>query len=421
MGALASDGALSFEELVAGDSAAARLGRDGVSCSLCHQILPDNLGEPGSLSGGFLVGFGREIFGPHANPDTQPMRFFLNYTPVESDHILSSELCATCHTVIVEPLDAAGQPRGFELTEQATYFEWQNSSYADAQSELATGCAACHLPTTDEDGAPIVAEIATTGAVLPRDPFGRHLFVGGGAYLSRLLDANRDWAGITLDPSELAATAAASEIHLRGAAEISIASASRTGGVATVVVGVDNLTGHKLPTGYPTRRMWLHLVARDGSGQVVFESGAALPGDEREVRAHLDRIDDPSQVNVWEAVLVDGDGAPTHRPLGAVRYAKDSRILPIGFSSFHAEIDRMRPIGTESDTSFVAGSDQVTYEIPAAGPLEIQVELLYQSLPAAVAEAHEAWPTPAGVRFAEMVAADPPAPIVMTGATGSVP
>ena len=37
----------------------------------------------------------------------------------------------------------------------------------------------------------------------------------------------------------------------------------------------ENLAGHKLITGYPEgRRMWLHVVARDGDDATVFESGA---------------------------------------------------------------------------------------------------------------------------------------------------
>ena len=40
---------------------------------------------------------------------------------------------------------------------------------------------------------------------------------------------------------------------------------------------VENLGGHKLPTAYPSRRSWLHLIVRDSDGRVMFESGALPP------------------------------------------------------------------------------------------------------------------------------------------------
>ncbi len=40
---------------------------------------------------------------------------------------------------------------------------------------------------------------------------------------------------------------------------------------------VENLTGHKLPTAYPSRRVWLHVAIHDRNGLTVFESGALNP------------------------------------------------------------------------------------------------------------------------------------------------
>ena len=37
---------------------------------------------------------------------------------------------------------------------------------------------------------------------------------------------------------------------------------------------MENLTGHKFPTGHPYRRAWLHVRVIDREGTTLFESGA---------------------------------------------------------------------------------------------------------------------------------------------------
>ena len=56
-----------------------------------------------------------------------------------------------------------------------------------------------------------------------------------------------------------------------------IARAEGDSGQLAIDVMVRNLTGHKLPTAYPSRRAWLHVTIRDRDGQVIFESGAIEP------------------------------------------------------------------------------------------------------------------------------------------------
>ena len=41
----------------------------------------------------------------------------------------------------------------------------------------------------------------------------------------------------------------------------------------TVDVLVESQVGHKLPSGFPSRRVWLHLIVQDANGGVVFELG----------------------------------------------------------------------------------------------------------------------------------------------------
>jgi len=60
--------------------------------------------------GVFVLGEQRQIFGPHMNPNEQPMRMFVNYVPTAALHVQKSSFCATCHTVITRALDANGKP-----------------------------------------------------------------------------------------------------------------------------------------------------------------------------------------------------------------------------------------------------------------------------------------------------------------------
>ena len=39
-------------------------------------------------------------------------------------------------------------------------------------------------------------------------------------------------------------------------------------------IAISSSVGHKLPTGFPSRRVWLHVTVYDTGGSVVFESGA---------------------------------------------------------------------------------------------------------------------------------------------------
>jgi len=404
---LAIDGKhLTFDELTHGNSPAAVLGRGGVTCSLCHQIDPGNLDDERSFSGQFTVGYERMIFGPYRDPTTMPMELIVSYRPTHGAHIDSAELCATCHTVIVPG------PYG-DVVEQATYLEWRSSRYAADQP-----CQTCHVPTTDDAGRAITTVVAGFPEGLRlRAPVGRHTFVGGNAYMLNVMADAVDWLGAGVSAGELRASAQRSVEHLGGAAKVAVTRASPE----TFTVQVQNLTGHKLPTGYPSRRMWLHVTVAlggatifesghvDDLGQIVDATGTPLPR-----QPHRDEIAAADEVQIWEARLVDGDGEPTHRALDARRYGKDDRILPEGFAPAPIDVARLEPVAVVADPTFLPGSDTVTYRVPGlASGATVIVELLYQTLAPETVDAIAATTTPASVKFVELVRARPPAPVVM--------
>jgi hypothetical protein len=78
-------------------------------------------------------------------------------------------------------------------------------------------------------------------------------------------------------------------------------------------VRVENQAGHKLPTGFPARRAWLHFQVTDASGAIVFESGAVdtqgrIAGNDADqapsqFEPHYLTIVQSDQVQIYEAVL----------------------------------------------------------------------------------------------------------------------
>ena len=180
---------------------------------------------------------------------------------------------------------------------------------------------------------------------------GRHTFLGGNFFMLRMLNRYRSELGVEALPQELEAAASATIAQLQQRHRIARRShAPKATPVSSRSTStVRNLTGHKLPTGYPSRRAWLHVTVRDRDGQVVFESGAIEPsglirGNDNDADAarfepHYTEIRSDDQVQIYESVMRDVNGNVTTGLLRGTGYVKDNRLLPRGFDKATAVPD----------------------------------------------------------------------------------
>jgi len=198
---------------------------------------------------------------------------------------------------------------------------------------------------------------------------------------------------VVAEPQDLEATAAATIRQLQqDTATLSIADPARREGRLVFDVVVANLTGHKFPTGYPSRRAWLHVVVTDSHGTRVFESGAVrgdgsiegndADADPQTFEPHYDTITRGDQVQIYEPVLGDRHAVPTTGLLTATQYLKDNRLLPRGFDKSTADAWIAVWGDARSDKNFTAAGDRVHYDVqtPDGGAITVEAELRYQSI-----------------------------------------
>jgi hypothetical protein len=384
------------------------LAADGVSCALCHQITDEGQGTEASLVGNFVIGSAsagdaRPIYGPFEIDESRIrlMSSATGFTQTEASHIQQSEFCATCHTLITHALGPDGEVVG-ELPEQVPYQEWLHSDYAESQS-----CQDCHMPVVRE-ATPITSVLGEG-----REGLSRHTFRGANFFMLRILQRYRSELGVEATPAELelAVTETRRELETN-AARLALGPVSREGDRLEAEVSVESLAGHKLPTAYPSRRVWVEFTVRDGSGRTVFSSGAILPtgaidGNDNDLdaslfEAHYREITAADQVQIYESILVDAEGAVTTGLLRGVRYAKDNRILPAGFDKASAPSDVAVHGDASDDADFTGGSDSIRYSVPigaAAPPLTVEATLWYQPIGFRWAENLRPYDAPEPQRF----------------------
>ena len=359
---------------------------DGVSCTLCHQI-PDtpSLGTPNAFSGHFEINETKTIYGPYTNLVAQPMISFTGYTPVYSEHIKDSDLCANCHELKTPFVNEFGtimsQSFEEEFPEQTPYSEWLNSDYADQQS-----CQDCHMSRTDG----VIMSNRPGSLSTRRDNFAIHDFIGANKMMLDIFDKNREQ--LAVPSNNFAETISKTETMLASAANIEQLQSSLSGGVLTFDLKINSETGHKLPSAYPSRRVILHVSVIDSSGAVVFESGrpndnGSIDGldsdnDRSSYEPHYNLITNSDQVQVYEAIMANTNDEVTYTLLRSAKYLKDNRILPTGFDKVTAPNDVAVKGLALIDGDFIGGSDQITYQISnlSNSSYTIEAELVYQTI-----------------------------------------
>ena len=121
------------------------------------------------------------------------------------------------------------------------------------------------------DGA---VQLSTTGGD-PRAPFAKHFFVGGNVYMLNVLRTFGAERQVTASSAHFESTMERVTEQLQSrTATVSIEGVEWSNAQLKAIVSVQSLIGHKFPTGFPARRVWLYLTVQDTDGEIVFDTGS---------------------------------------------------------------------------------------------------------------------------------------------------
>ena len=404
------------------------LARDGVSCAVCHRISKEELGTPASFTGKFKIDPANVINGPYDQLITLPMKNATGITARYGEHIKTSALCGSCHTVILPVFDGNGRPvldqngKPKEFHEQMTYPEWQNSVYQNEREPndpaAIRTCQDCHMPKKFL-GQQLVFRAANIEdinypytdyrapdkdiTVRVRDQFSRHTLLGINQFGLMMFEQFPELLGIrTADymygeavPGLLTAQSSGYELARKETANVDVTSLNRTARYLEAAVKIENLAGHGFPSGVGFRRAFLTFEVLDAAGKVIWASGrtngvgAIVKGVSEEVlpteffydpatrkqvwQPHYEVINDESQVQIYEEVIADPQGKITTSFVGLDHVLKNNRLLPKGWRSDGPYAEFTAPHGdAEHDPEYInqsgaTGADRIIYRIPLDG------------------------------------------------------
>lgn len=360
------------------------IGMDGVSCLACHSMAAEGLGTV--FSSEMTYDTTHKVFGQYSDPLTMPMQSNIGYTPTLGTHVSSSEMCGACHTLITSPLNDLGEEMDTFFVEQAIYHEWLNSDYSTSDKT----CQACHMPKTEFD-----VIIANRPAWLSARPnYATHDLVGANVFMLKLLSENIDTLNLTASTTDFELTIEKTLDMLQNKSmEANLEIAETDVDTITYALSLKNLAGHKLPGGYPSRRLIVEFLVQDPNGDTIFHSGQFNPDfsvthEDATYEPHYDIIRQENEVQIYEMVMGDNTGEVTTLLERAYSSLKDNRLVPKGFSTSHASYDTIRIVGNAGiDPNFNAdnsGIDKIFYKIPngaSSANWVVTARVYYQPVP----------------------------------------
>jgi len=301
------------EKIPADATKASALAKAGVPCDLCHTIVSVNK-------------IGNKDITVETASNTKRGPYKDSYSPFHlteySKLHTKAEFCASCHNVY-HPENG--------LPIENPYGEWKEGPYA----KEGIVCQDCHMTPGPQVTKPNPGQVAVGGPM--REHYYTHSTIAGNAFITEYMGLERG-AQIAIE-------------RLKSAAKLEIADFSLSGSNAVLKVKVTNEgAGHYLPTGLTViRQMWLHVVVKDASGKVIFESG------QLDKKGNID-----GKAVIYHTVYADKKGNPTEKVWEAEKILKDYRIPP-----------------KQSVT------ETFSFAVPegAKRPFTVSVELLYRSAP----------------------------------------
>jgi len=341
---------------------------ESVSCMVCHRMTDDVPSDPAApyvenTQIYLLDGADGEI---RTGPYSYPGMGSPPHPTQQSTFLPTGEFCGECHDISNPLLDGRrldGTSTGRPFAVERTYSEWKNSAFA-ARGET---CQDCHMREMPED---VLAAVAS----MPRSYMRRHDLIGGNYWVPlAIAELVEDVDADGEHGEALARSAEGARAMLQEAAQLEILDSSVSDGTAMATIRVTNLTGHKLPTGYPEgRRMWLEVVVIDGSGAIADASGVF---DQPSATLVTD-----AQLRTYETSLGEGTEHSFHFALNDT-VLEDTRIPPEGFDP--PEDRDIDPLGRDYGDG--AGGyehwDEVGYALRACGEgdLTLRIRLRYQT------------------------------------------